>query len=325
MKSSKNKKAMLVGLFTIIGIGIFMIGIFTLGGQHSVFARSISLKAFFADVNGLETGDNVWYGGVKVGTVKSVTLSEKSKVEVLMKIDMKSCRYIHNEAKAIIGSDGLMGNKIIRIVSGTDQSAIIKDGDTIGVDKALTIDELATALQQNNLNLLDITGNLKTVSKKIVSGEGTMGRLLNDESLMNNLESAISTFKQATINSKQLTGNLESYSAKLETNGSFANDLVTDTVIFYKLRETVSHIQDISKTIAVVADNLQIASKSLNDSTKPAGALFHDQEAADNMKTTLINLKSGTKKLDEDLEALQHNILFRGFFRKKAKQEAKNK
>ncbi|MDP4261287.1 MAG: MlaD family protein [Bacteroidota bacterium] len=325
MKSSKNKKAVIVGLFSIVGIAIFLVGVFALGGQHSLFVTTITVKASFTDVNGLTAGNNVWFEGVKVGTVKSVSLSGKPGVEIQMNIGKKSCQYIHNDAKAKIGSDGLIGNRIVIIMGGTADSPVIKDGDIIEAEKALTTDDLVNTLQKNNLNLLDITGDLKTISRRIANGEGTIGKLLKDESLVSNLQSVVDIVKQASVNTRQITSNLESYSSKLEAKGSFANDLVTDTIIFSKLRETVIHIREISKTIAVVAADLQTAGENINDSSKPIGALIHDREAADNLKTILKNLASGSHKLDEDLEALQHNFLLRGFFRKKEKEEAKAK
>jgi phospholipid/cholesterol/gamma-HCH transport system substrate-binding protein len=325
MKSSKNKKAVIVGLFTLAGIAILVVGVFTLGGQHSLFVSTLSVKASFTDVSGLAVGDNVWFEGVKVGAVKSVSLSGKPGVEVEMNIEKKFCGYIHNDAKAKIGSDGLIGNRIVLIIGGKQESPVIKDGDMMGVEKALTTDDLLNTLQKTNLNLLDITGDLKTVSRRIINGEGTIGKLLKDESLVNSLQSVTGIIKQASQNTRQLTSNLESYSSKFDTRGNFANDLVTDTIIFSKLRETVSQIREISKTIAVAAANLQTASENINDSSQPVGTLIHDKEAAGDLKTTLKNLASGSRKLDEDLEALQHNFLLRGFFRKKEKQEAKQK
>jgi phospholipid/cholesterol/gamma-HCH transport system substrate-binding protein len=72
-----------------------------------------------------------------------------------------------------------------------------------------------------------------------------------------------------------------------------------------------------------IVDNFQRASEGLNDSSKALGSLLHDTQLADDLKTILKNLNAGSQKLDEDLEALQHNFLLRGFFRKKAKQEKK--
>jgi phospholipid/cholesterol/gamma-HCH transport system substrate-binding protein len=218
-----------------------------------------------------------------------------------------------------------MGNKIVLLIGGTDESPLIKDGDMIAVEQTLTTDSLLRTLQRNNLNLLDITGDLKNVAKKITNGEGSIGKLLNDETLLNRLQNVVSIIKEASLNTRQITSNVESYSSRLQSKGSFTNDLITDTVIFSKLKAAVSQIQEVSESVGIIADHLQTASKSLNDSSKPVGALIHDRQIADTLKTILGNLRESSKKLDEDLEAVQHNFLFRGFFRKKAKHEAKNK
>ena len=123
----------------------------------------------------------------------------------------------------------------------------------------------------------------------------------------------------------RLSSNVAAYTAKLSTKGSLADDLVTDTIIFSKLRSTVQQLQQLAETSKSVVDNLKASTNTfnegLNNKNAPVGMLLHDEQAATNIKATLQNLQSGTKKLDEDLEALQHNFLLRGFFRKKARNE----
>jgi phospholipid/cholesterol/gamma-HCH transport system substrate-binding protein len=132
-----------------------------------------------------------------------------------------------------------------------------------------------------------------------------------------------------------LSSNLSAYTAKLQSKGTLANDFISDTVIFSKLRSTISQLQEVAATSEDVMNNLKTTSttlnngmtnlnEGLNNNKSPIGMLLHDEQAASSIKLTLKNLQTGTKKLDEDLEALQHNFLLRGFFRKKAKQERKD-
>ena len=111
------------------------------------------------------------------------------------------------------------------------------------------------------------------------------------------------------------------YTAKLQTKGALANDLVTDTTIFKSLRSSVAQIQEASDNAKELTNNLKAVTQKINDSSNTVGVLLHDQQSADNLRATMENLQSGTQKFDEDMEALQHNFLFRGFFRKKAKRE----
>ncbi len=323
MKQTNNKKAVTVGIFVFLGLLIFIAGILTLGGQKNTFEKKITVRAIFDDVGGLQTGNNVWFSGVKIGTIKKMTFYGNSQVEVIMNIEKKNQEYIRKNAKAKISSEGFIGNKLVMIYGGTMQAQPIEDNDALGVEKGLSTDEIMATLQENNKNLLDITGNFKLISKKISDGEGTVGKLLSDETLVNNLETAVVGLKQTSANAQRLTASISDYAAKLQSKGSLTNDLVTDTVIFNRLRSTVAQLQQVSKTANEVTNNFREVSAKINSSNSPVGILLNDPQAAADLKATLNNLNSGTEKLDENMEALQHNFLLRGFFKKKEKAEAK--
>lgn len=325
MKSNSNKRGIIVGIFVFLGLTIFIVTILTLGSQKKTFAKSITIKSFFDDVNGIQKGNNVWYSGVKVGTIKKVLLTGNGSVEVDMSIEQHSRQFIRKDAKAKISSDGLIGNKIIVIYGGTLQSPEVETGDILGIQKLLSTDDMMNTLAKNNDNLLQLTNDFKVISKRIVDGQGTIGKLLTDQTLANDLNATMLTLKRASVNMADLSYNLSVYTSKLQSQGSLANDLVSDTVIFSRLRSTVAQLQQVAATSESVVNNLKVASNDLNNGLNndktPAGMLLHDEQAAANIKTILKNLETGTKKLDESLEAVQHTYLLRGFFRKKARRE----
>lgn len=111
MRSTNNTRSAVVGIFTIIGIAILVITILTLGSQRKIFMESLSITAYYPNVNGLQAGNNVWFGGVKVGNIKSVNIVSNDRVEVRMNIDQTAKKYIHNDARAKLSSDGMIGNK----------------------------------------------------------------------------------------------------------------------------------------------------------------------------------------------------------------------
>jgi len=325
MKSASNKRAVIVGIFIFLGLAIFIITVLTLGSQHKTFEKSITVRAVFDDVNGLQKGNNIWFSGVKIGTIKKISIAGNGKVEVMMSIEDRSHQFIRKDAKAKISSDGLIGNKIVVIYGGSLQVPEVETDDILGVEKLLSTDEMMSTLAKNNDNLLEITNGFKLISKRMVDGQGTIGKLMTDETLVNDLDATAVTLKRTSLNLEKLSSNLTAYTAKLHTPGSLANDLVTDTVIFARLRSTMQQLQQVAATSQGVVDNLKASTNTFNDGLSnkntPAGMLLHDEQAASNIKVTLNNLQSGTRKLDEDLEALQHNFLLRGFFRKKAKRE----
>lgn len=71
-----NKRSVTVGIFVLIGIAILVVGILTLGAQQKAFVKSIRVTSVFDDVGGLQTGNNVWFSGVKIGTVKKSIFTE---------------------------------------------------------------------------------------------------------------------------------------------------------------------------------------------------------------------------------------------------------
>lgn len=333
MKVSSNQRAIILGIFIFLGLAILVLTILTLGSQKNSFQKSITIKAFFGNVNGLQKGNNIWFSGVKVGTIKKVTLEGNGKVEVDMNIDDEIVKFIPKDAKAKLSSDGLIGNKIIEIYGGTKGTPAVEAGDVLSNDKLLNTDEMMNTLSKNNDNLFAITNDFKVISSRLADGQGSIGKLLTDETMYDQLKATTNVLKRVSDNLQMLSSNVTSYTAKLNNSGTLANDLVTDTVIFSRLRSTIAQLQQVATTSDSVINNLNTTSISLNKGVNnfneglsnektPIGMLLHDQQAAANIKTTLQNLQSGTKKLDDDLEAVQHNFLLRGFFKKKAKREA---
>lgn len=258
---------------------------------------------------------------MKVGIVKSVELARKSKVEVILKIDKKFIQYLYQDIKAKVGADGLVGNKMVMLIGGTEGKPHLKEGDVIEGEKTFTTDDLLLKLETTNSNILAVTDNLKTITGNIAEGKGSIGKLLHDETVYKDVQSVIFKLNEAALNAKNITSNFKD-SAQLKTKGGFANELVTDTVIFTRLRLASVQIQNMTEEINFIAKNFKTVSASLTKTDNPAGVLLNDKKAGENLKVTLENLKLGSEKLNEDLEALKHNFLLRHYFKKKQKKEA---
>ena len=328
MSTTNNKRSIIVGMFITIGLIILIVGILTLGGQRKSFVKTITVDAIFEDVGGLQRGNNVWFSGVKIGTVKKIQFYGDSQVEISMNIDNASKAYIHKDARARISTDGLIGNKIIVLYGGSTKTEAVEDGDKLVADKPLDTDQMMATLQENNKNLIDITGDFKILGKRLVNGEGTVGALLSDSVMaqklrltLNNLQAVSGNLKTASQRSTGVVKSFSDFAAKLHTPGGLANEMVTDTVVFNNLRSVVSQLQQAATEANTITNNIKSATAGLNDKSKPIGLLLNDEQTASELKNTIRNLETSTEKLDENMEALQHNFLLRGFFRKKARNE----
>jgi phospholipid/cholesterol/gamma-HCH transport system substrate-binding protein len=325
MKPAQKQRTVIVGIFILAGAIILIAGVLVVGGKRNSFEKTISLNAIFDDVSGLQRGNNIWYSGVKIGTVKKVRLIRNKKVDVLMDIEQSSQNLIYKDAKAKIGSDGLIGNKIVIIYGGTERMLPVKSGDTLLVENILSKEQMMNTLEESNRNLSAITSDFKIVSKRIAEGQGSIGRLLTEDSLMNMLQSTAERLQLSSLYMQMLTSNISSYTAKLQTKGTLTNDLVTDTIFFNKLKQAAWQIEQASGNAKELTNNLKLVSYQIKDSSNLAGVVFNDTQSATNLRLAVENIQAGTKKFDENMEALQHNFLFRGFFRKRAKQQEQQK
>lgn len=324
----KNNRPVIIGIFIFLGLSILFITVFTLGGQRKSFIKSFTVHAIFNDVEGLLTGGNVWFSGVKVGTIKSIKFYGTTQVEVTMNIDVEVQPHIHKNAMAKIGSDGLIGNKIVVIYGGDASTPQIAKEDFLNVKTGFSTDEMLATLQTNNNNLLDITTDFKSISKKIDSGNGVIATLLNDPSIskklnnsVDNLQATVANFKTVSTNSKQVLANLQNFTEKLNKPGNSINELASDTALYAHMRATLAQLENSANSVAKFTNNLKTMSYKLSQPNNPIGLLLNDSNAAASMQITLQNLSSASKKLDDDLEAVQHNFLLRGFFKKRGKEK----
>ena len=316
MDRRQNKRAVIVGIFVLVGLLFLAAGILTIGNLRNTFSRKLHVSATFDDVGGLQKGNNIWFSGVKIGTIKAVRFMGNSSVKVVMNIDQASQEFIRKDAKVKISTDGLIGNKILVISGGTTKAGAIEEGDTLAVEKTLSSEEMMETLQENNKNLLGITKDVRNMSKKISGGQGNIGKMIHEEDIYNNLSAAAVNLKNASARANQMVEAISALTAKLNTKGNFIHAISTDTSLYPSLRHSVVQLSRMTDSASAMVSELKAA--TANTKT-PAGVLLHDEEAGANLKTTLKNLSAGSKKLDEDLEALQHSWPLRKYFKKKGK------
>lgn len=320
MNNSSNYRTVWVGLFVSISLVFLIAGILMIGNLHETFKKKMTVTALFDNVGGLQSGNNVWFSGVKIGSVSGLHFYKGSQVEVTVRIDIKAQEYIRKDSKIKIGSDGLIGNKILEIYGGSSRSEIIQDGDILEVEKTFTQEDMVNTLQENNKNLVAITQDLKVISKGIANGEGTLGKFIFNDDVYENIHAATSSLKGASAQAVQMIHSLNSFSAGLNTKGTLANQMVTDTTVFKAIKTSAMRLSQIADTASFFMADLKAIT---NNPSTSVGVLLHDQQTGARLKEMIKNLESSSKKLDEDLEAAQHSFLLRGYFRKKDKA-AKN-
>jgi phospholipid/cholesterol/gamma-HCH transport system substrate-binding protein len=187
-----------LGMFVTIGVILLIGTIYFVGKQKNLFGSTFTLQSRFKTVTGLKVGNNVRFSGINVGTVSEIELITDSAVVVKFVIQEDVRRFIKTDAKASIGSDGLMGDKVLTVSPGTSSKTTVKDNATIASLSAIEIEDIMKGVKTTVDNAAVITNELAEFSYKINNGKGTLSKLLMDEDMGNKLDETMSNLEKGT-------------------------------------------------------------------------------------------------------------------------------
>ncbi|MEJ0032742.1 MAG: MlaD family protein [Bacteroidota bacterium] len=314
------KQNIKLGAFVLAGLVLFFMAIFFMGKQGTVFNRTFTVSAVFKNVEGLKDGDAVWLSGVRIGIVKDVSIVEEGKVVVKMSLREKQNEFIRKDATANIGSDGLVGNKIVVIRPGSSDQ-VINDYDTINSFSPTDTQELFNIAKDVGVNTKSITEDLKLITAKLNKGEGIMGELIHEGALSTEVRQLINSLKMASQNTNRATADLQGMMHDINKGDGLLAKLIHDTTYVDTFDKTLSNVKEVGENSRVISSNLKDIIRKMDNDNNALGVLLADTTFAKKLKSTIDNAKSASAKLDENMEALQHNFLLRGYFRKQAKKE----
>jgi phospholipid/cholesterol/gamma-HCH transport system substrate-binding protein len=197
-----------LGAFIFATLAILAAGVFIIGSKAYLFRPTYQLKTEFDNVAGLAAGADVQVGGVHSGTVVSITLPHRpgGKVTVVMDLDKSTHEIIKLDSVASIETEGLLGNEYMAVSFGSAGQAEVKDGDVIQSEPPLQMSDLLakasgilSSSQQAIQNATEATAHLSSVSAKIDSGQGSVGELINNKELYENLRRSTGTLDETMV------------------------------------------------------------------------------------------------------------------------------
>jgi phospholipid/cholesterol/gamma-HCH transport system substrate-binding protein len=196
----ETRNTLRLGIFVSIGLVLLIIAVYFIGSKNNLFTSTFSVIASFSDVNGLQDGNAVRFRGISIGTVKEITVSNDSTINVLMIFDKKIKPYIKKNAIATIVTDGLMGNKMVSIRNIDTASGNIEENDTLKTLHPIDMDDVTRKLKTSNDNLVRITDNLSNITDNINNGKGALGVLLMDTVFSKNMKESVRHLKTGSRN-----------------------------------------------------------------------------------------------------------------------------
>ena len=325
-----------VGIFVLVGLAVLAFLILNSTGDFNPFERKLRLKARFAAADGLREGSDVQIAGVRIGKVESVYLlppdtPEDSKIEAVMAVNSElgdrpiTDRIRTDSTAQLIAVSVLANEKIINITPGTQKGLPVAEGHVLESTEAISMNQLTKTgndlLQQ--INKIAVPAN--EILNKANQGEGTLGALVNDESLYRNLDAAVAETKltvtklQTTLdkvnrgegtagkllNDAELYNSLnrtvtqlEGISTDIRSGRGTAGKFVTDDALYNETRAAIIDLRTSAAKFNTIVDDLKLITTDLTGGSGSAGKFLKDEQLYDNARDTLAKFNSTADKLD---------------------------
>jgi phospholipid/cholesterol/gamma-HCH transport system substrate-binding protein len=334
-----------IGLFLILGIGLFTAILFFIGNRHDVFGKHVEFYAEFSDISGLPSGAQVLVSGIEAGEVKGIEIppSPASKFRLKLQVRANARGMIRTDSLVSIRTEGLVGDRYIFIREGTSSAAEAPDGATLPSKEPF---DLGVALEKGSALLDKSSTLLDNLQGSVTDLHGRLDVALDSVTKTVNHVDGLVAVVQPDItkmarNASQITDTINEIVSDLNAGKGPAGLLLKDEATRKQLQATLSNAQqatsnlsdasaradriladvqsrDLASKAQAILENVQAMSEQLNQTIK--GALGPDnmgEDGATNIRETLSNLNRGTANLAEDTEALKHQFFFRGFFKKR--------
>lgn len=308
-----------LGFFVLVGLLFLILLLYMIGRNRSLFGSNYLLKTRFENVNGLIPGNNVRYAGIQAGTVKKLEILNDTTVEVTMIIDTEMEQIIRKDAITAIGTDGLVGNKVVNIIPGNLNASIAKNGDLLKSKKPIDTEKILNTLSTTNNDVSIIVSGLKTTVERI-NNSSAIWDLLSDDQLPNDIKKSARNIQLATLKAAAISNEFQLILNDLRNGNGSLGMLLNDTVLVSNLNKSSHNLNLVSLQLHTVVSDLQ---KDINSGKGPVNSLLKDTLMVKKLNTSLDNIQMGTDGFNQSMEALKHSFLLRGYFKRLEKEKAK--
>jgi phospholipid/cholesterol/gamma-HCH transport system substrate-binding protein len=291
-----------------------------IGKNKFMFGSNFILKARFENVQGLKSGNNIRFNGIEIGTVKSISIINDTCIEVNMIIEKKLKNIIRTNAVCTIGTDGLVGNKVVNIASGKQPAPAARDNDLLLTSNSADMEALLNSLGRTGNDLEVVVSGLKTTIYKI-NNSNALWQLLADEKLASQISTSINHFEKTGSDIHKSAENILSMTEDIRDKKGTLGKLISDTGIAVLIDGTFTGIKEAASNLSKMGKR---ADSSVLDMRQflldKEGNLYmfnNDSSFRCRLKSALSNVDEGSKGFTDIMQALKHSFLFRGYFRKK--------
>lgn len=311
-----------IGVFVAFALVVILIILESVGG-FAFFKQGYKLHAFFKNVQELKPGAEVRMAGVRVGNVSSIQLTN-DQVLVTMNLnkELEKNGQVKTDSKATIKFAGLLGQNFVSIDFGTPAGVPLANNQFIQTQEQADLsqlmnklDDVATGVQNltksfsgesieklvgpltdfvkhNDAALTATIGNMKTVSDRVARGEGTVGKLINDDALYNTALNTVSNFQStgtdihdAVQQARVLLTNANEVVATVNSGQGTVGKFIKDDKVYREAEGSLTNLHQILYKI--------------NHGQGSVGKLVTDETLLKNVKLSLQKLDKATESLED--------------------------
>jgi len=198
MDTHSEKFKVRLGAFVAGGLILFILAVFVIGKQKNLFNPVFKLTAVFSNVSGLQVGNNIRFAGINVGIVDNIIIINDSSVKVNMLIRKNVKQFIKTDCQVGIGSEGLIGDRLITITEGSSDAPMVKEGQELVSSEPVETDAIMASLQVTAGHAEVISQQLAEIMYKVNNGNGILSKLIQDSTMAGNLDATMLNLRKST-------------------------------------------------------------------------------------------------------------------------------
>jgi phospholipid/cholesterol/gamma-HCH transport system substrate-binding protein len=309
-----------LGIFVTAGLAFLLIMLYMIGKNKHLMGKSFHLRARFENVQGLKKGNNVRFAGIDAGTVENIEVINDTLIEVYMRLDANLNGIIRDNAIVSIGTDGLVGNKIINIQALRGVSTPAIEESLLQSRKPVDTDEMLQTFSKTNRNLKEITHHIQHVSAELDTGAFVQA-LLTDTTIIHHLKHTALSINMSSMHMQKMLQEMRKWVQQVNQGKGVLGALLYDTLIMQQVHQTVGIYQRTGEHITQLADSVRQLTLSLQQTIDTGNGmlpyLWKDNLAKEETKAMIRSANKATQQINEVLDALKHSFFFRRYFRKK--------
>ncbi len=305
-----------LGLLIAGGLLLLFAGLFYVGRQQNLFSNVHYLNAYFNDVRGLQEGNNVRYSGIDVGTVDDIKIISDTLVKVRFSVRKNIARFVKEDSQAEIGTEGLMGNKILVLYPGSPGAESVKEYGEVPVNPTLDFDDLMKELGSASNKISEITSNINRITNKLNSGYGLLGKLLNDTIMPEQVDILGDNVLQASRNINSIT-------RKINNGDGDLGKLLNDDEVSESLNRSLRSIDSLGAEAERLTENLNMVTKQVIHGQGVVNKLLYDSVFADELDHSIQQIDETVVEIKQASEAVSESWILRMFSGKDKKKKKK--